>query len=29
MEVIVWSFIFGGALILGTIIISVIHNKNH
>ena len=29
MEAIVWSLILGGALILGTIVISVIHNKNH
>lgn len=29
MEAIIWSLIFGGALILGTIVISVIHNKNH
>lgn len=29
MEAIIWCLIFGGALILGTIVISVIHNKNH
>ena len=29
MEAIIWSLILGGALILGTIVISVIHNKNH
>ena len=29
METIIWSLILGGALILGTIVISVIHNKNH
>lgn len=29
MEAIVWSLILGGALILGTIVISVINNKNH
>lgn len=29
MEAVVWSLILGGALILGTIVISVIHNRNH
>ena len=29
MEIIIWCLILGGALILGTIVISVIHNRNH
>ena len=29
MEAIIWSLILGGAMILGTIVISVIHNRNH
>ena len=29
METIIWCLILGGALILGTIVISVILNKNH
>lgn len=29
MKAVIWGLIFGGALILGTIVISVIHNRNH
>ena len=29
METIIWCIILGGALILGTIVISEIHNRNH